>query len=688
MTSRLWIRTLFGHKVRPLTGRRPRGQHAQLALEALEDRLAPATFTVANLNDSGTGSLRQAVLDANNTAGANLINFQSGLTGTITLTSGALSISNDVSIQGPGANVLTVSGGHTTGVFFLISGGTHGFSFPGLTIANGSTNFGGGMNFSLASGTLTIENCVFSGNRTLSGGGLFADGNGASATTVNISDTTFCNNQALVAGAAFLDNSTSSLTNCTISSNTATNGYGGLVVIAAESGATAALALTNCTIAGNSGPGAAGLQVQTLDGTSASASYVNTLFANSASGSPNIGIHSVLGNASVTSLGYNLSDDGSSNLTGPGDQPNTNPLLGALGNYGGSTPTLPLLPGSPAIDAGTATGAPLTDQRGVSRMDGVEIGAFESRGFTVSIAGGNNQQVLVNTAFGTALTVQVSSAFSEPVQGGMVTFNAPGNGASATFPNGNGTTINATGQASLSVDANATAGSYSVSAAASGAEPVNFSLTNLTAITLSPTMLPDGSYGSPYSQTITATGGAGGPYTFMVTMGSLPAGLMLDSNGMLKGTPTRVGTSAFLIQATDSGHFLGSLSYIVTIVKASTSAVVTSSANPAAHDQLVTFAVTVSSGLPAPFTPTGMVQFQIDGQNAGTPLPLSGNGTATYSTAALTPGSHSITASYTGDSNFAAGLAPTFTQVILAPGISLVGTTLFVGGGTTSNDQI
>src|SRR5262245_49475967 len=172
MTSRSWIRKLFARTPRTLR-QAPARSRPRLYLEALEDRLAPATFTVLNLNDAGPGSLRQAVLDANSTAVPDLINFQSGLNGTITLTSGQLLVSQDLTINGPGANLLTVSGNHASRVFELSAGGTHNFTFSGLTIANGSSDFGGGMDFGFTSGTLTVQSCVFSGNNASAvGGGL------------------------------------------------------------------------------------------------------------------------------------------------------------------------------------------------------------------------------------------------------------------------------------------------------------------------------------------------------------------------------------------------------------------------------------------------------------------------------------------------------------------------------------
>src|SRR5260370_1251680 len=101
---------------------RPR-QNRRLGIEVLEDRTLPSTFTVLNLADSGAGSLRQAVLDANAHAGPNVIGFAHGLHGTITLTSGELAITKSLDIEGPGAHQLTVSGNHASRVFDISDGG-------------------------------------------------------------------------------------------------------------------------------------------------------------------------------------------------------------------------------------------------------------------------------------------------------------------------------------------------------------------------------------------------------------------------------------------------------------------------------------------------------------------------------------------------------------------------------------
>jgi subtilisin-like proprotein convertase family protein len=98
----------------------------------------------------------------------------------------------------------------------------------------------------------------------------------------------------------------------------------------------------------------------------------------------------------------------------------------------------------------------------------------------------------------------------------------------------------------------------------------------------------------------------------------------------------------------------------LTITAASSSALLASSANPALPGANVTFTLTLSAVSPATGTPTGYVQFSIDGSNVGSPVALSG-GVATYSTTALAHGTHVVSAAYAGDGNFtgtSASLSP------------------------------
>ncbi|MFN7970763.1 MAG: putative Ig domain-containing protein [Acidobacteriota bacterium] len=83
-------------------------------------------------------------------------------------------------------------------------------------------------------------------------------------------------------------------------------------------------------------------------------------------------------------------------------------------------------------------------------------------------------------------------------------------------------------------------------------------------ITVSPASLPNGTVGTPYSQTITASGGTA-PYTFAVTAGALPNGLTLTAGGVLSGTPSATGTFNFTVTATDSAACTGSRAYTIVI---------------------------------------------------------------------------------------------------------------------------
>jgi len=83
-------------------------------------------------------------------------------------------------------------------------------------------------------------------------------------------------------------------------------------------------------------------------------------------------------------------------------------------------------------------------------------------------------------------------------------------------------------------------------------------------ITLTPTALPNATLGTPYSQTITASGGTA-PYTFAVTSGVLPPGLTLATNGTLSGKPTSAGSFTFTVTATDHGGATGSQAYTLVV---------------------------------------------------------------------------------------------------------------------------
>jgi hypothetical protein len=239
-----------------------------------------ATFTVTNLNDSGAGSLRQAISDANNAAGSDVVIFQAGVTGTITLTSGQLYISDSVDIQGPGQAVVTVNGNNASRVFYVYySDGLIDVTISGLTLTGGNdsrgggiidfgenlvldhvtvdtntvTGEGGGLWLNGDANSLTITNSVFSGNTADVGGGIFVYSTGQ---PVLIQDTVISGNQATGyqdsrAGGIYLYNAGFDVTieRSTISGNQASGEGGGLFLYHSNGGA---LTLRQSTLSGNS----------------------------------------------------------------------------------------------------------------------------------------------------------------------------------------------------------------------------------------------------------------------------------------------------------------------------------------------------------------------------------------------------------------------------------------------------
>src|SRR5262249_38833260 len=132
--------------------------------------------TLADESDpyDGQTNLREAIAYANTLAGASTITFQSGLTGTLTLTGGVLTLSDTsgtITIQGPGASLLTIDGNNASEVFQVNAG--VGAALDSLTIAHGSAAEGGGI---YNDGTLTVSDCTLSGNTASGAGGGILNG--------------------------------------------------------------------------------------------------------------------------------------------------------------------------------------------------------------------------------------------------------------------------------------------------------------------------------------------------------------------------------------------------------------------------------------------------------------------------------------------------------------------------------
>jgi hypothetical protein len=354
-----------------------------------------ATITVTNTNDSGAGSLRQALID---TSDGDTITF--AVTGTVVLTSGNLLVDKNVTIEGPGAASLAVNGNATYGFYIYANVAISGLTITnggilnegGLTLSNCTISAGGGISSCYS---LEINNCTISGNSsagiigglsTLISNSAVSGNSGAGIALgpscgevfaeLQITNSTISGNAGggiQSSGGGYDSGSSARLevNTCTISGNADVG-----ISNAGSSRNRAEAVITNSTISDNSAPDAGG--IYNYDGI---ISIGNTVLKAGAVGA-NISNNGSLG--VIYSLGYNLSsDNGDGVLTGPGDQINTDPMLGPLQDNGGPTFTHELLIGSPAIDAGDTSfyPGPYYDQRGPGYyrvMNGrMDIGAFE-----------------------------------------------------------------------------------------------------------------------------------------------------------------------------------------------------------------------------------------------------------------------------------------------------------------------
>jgi len=337
----------------------------------------------------------------------------------------SFTLGKSLNILGAGASTTIIDGGGVRTVVTIPNSTAH-VTLSKLTIRNGKATSGGGINNSgtliltnstvsgnwapipcmqlfmvclfrgtalgggiYNSGVLTVSNSIISGNHA----GSYCNGNPCSAfgggiynqgTLMTIRNSTLTGNSAGTAcstslscsvgvgGAFYTSGGKVTLNSSTVTGSSAyrcsgvCNGTGGAIVNGSGN-----LAVNNSTVSGNSAGGVFSGGTATLQ---------NSIISNNSG--TNCG-------GSITSDGYNLTSDGSCAFSNSGDRNNTNPVLGTLGYYGGPTPTIPLLTGSPAIDAGNPSGCTdglghllKTDQRGMPRPDtedtgGCDMGAYE-----------------------------------------------------------------------------------------------------------------------------------------------------------------------------------------------------------------------------------------------------------------------------------------------------------------------
>jgi len=654
--------------------------------------LEASANTVINTNDSGSGSLRDVIANAQD---GSTIDFNLTLPATIALTSGGLTISKNLTIRGPGAGSLSISGNNGaqscfiqngnlfcippspgSQIFYIVSGAT--VSITGVTLENGNNANGGAVvNYGTlnlgdctitgnqsaqgaalnnqSTGTLVVNRCTVSGNTASGiGGGLFNAGN------ATITASTFSGNNASEASGAF-NNGTLVIANSSFAGNQASAAVGGVENLMT-------LHLSNTTFFNNSSPsGGALFQNQ---GTS---TVKGTLLAKSAGGN-----NCVYFAGSITSLGYNLSDDSSCGayLMNSGDQNNVASGLDPSGlqDNGGPTKTIALVEGSGAIDVippascTDVDGHTLaTDQRGIARPQGIncDSGAYE--------------------AVRAATTTTLSSLPNPSTYGASVTFTAtvaPQSGSGsptgtvAFFDGANslGTVTLSSGQATLKTSA-LTGGAHTITAtyngggnfAGSSSAPLSQSVNQASTSTTLGTSLNPSTYGQQVSLTAAVLSTAGTP-TGSVTFsdGVVQLGTVSLSSGQAVLAISTLAGGAHTITATYNGdpNFSSSTSSGLsqTVNKATPTVTVVSWVNPSTYGQQVSFTATVSS--PAG-TPTGSVSFFDATTLRGIEGALSlTSGQATLMISNLPAGPHTIVANYGGDTNFASRISANLAQLI------------------------
>ena len=383
-------------------------------------------ITVTNGNDTGPGSLRQALADAND---GDTINFDPSVD-IVTLTSAELAVGKSVTVSAT-PHMATVQRSSQTPfrIFHVMPG--QNVTIQDLHITGGDAVYGGGILNDHAN--LIISNCSLTTNDSTYGygGAIYSDSSGGNATLAVLNSSIIGNHAAQAGGGIYDNGGTLTITNSVVNNNTAfysdnqfSVGDGGGIY---NSGG--ALTITNSVVSNNHAgvdfPLLAGIDGQpygrgggisgsiTLTNSTVSANYAilsgggingggainnSTLSGNNGGGISVTGALDIgdtvlkagsganLSNngGTITSQGYNVcSDNGGGFLNGPGDQINTDPILGLLQDNGGPTFTHALLPGSPAIDAGDPNFAPPPDydQRGpgfVRVFNGrIDVGSFE-----------------------------------------------------------------------------------------------------------------------------------------------------------------------------------------------------------------------------------------------------------------------------------------------------------------------
>jgi autotransporter-associated beta strand protein len=579
---------------------------------------------VTNLNDSGAGSLRDALTQSNSIPGTVVIDFQPGLTGTLSLTSAHLEVVHDDWIRGPGASQITVDGNLNYWCFgvnsqYTIAGNFH-VAISGLSMTRGkdSDGRGGAISYrdtSYGVSLLTVENCVIENSVN---GGIYAE-DGLSVVNCQVINNTGAGISMVAYGNLAVSNSwiagnSSHGVNSdydTMLTNSTFSGNGGDGVYMGTNNAT----ITNCTFTGNKGDGFV-------------INYSDTAVLTNSTLVGNVGsdLHSIAGNAiprnciidklkldtasgfgTITSGGNNLFRSAApagmtvlpSDVSAPGIGSHSTTFNGILtsGKYyyvfaavtATATLTSADLPIVLNFDHSTVN-FNLTAPAGISGVTGYEI----FRG----IAPGAEKLIATVPAGTTSFadTGAVGGTTSVPVLFGTLTSN--GGPAPTVAPTATGSVF-ASNKANPAFAPFLDECGYFRNPVLPGIGAFESPSGTHNTVSLSPASVPGIDQGLAYSQSITGSGGTGTGYLFGITAGALPPGLLLSSGGALAGTATTAGSFTFTATGFDSAGNFGSKNYTLNVNPLP--AITTSSLPIGTENAAYTEAIGTSGGT-GPFT--------------------------------------------------------------------------------------
>ncbi|MFJ3115250.1 putative Ig domain-containing protein [Pseudomonas protegens] len=350
------------------------------------------------------------------------------------------------------------------------------------------------------------------------------------------------------------------------------------------------------------------------------------------------------------------------------------PYSATLNATGGAVPysysiTSGSLPTGLSLNTGTGAISGIPSAAGTSNLT---ITATDNNGATGSQAYSITINIQAPVASAVSATVAANSS-ANPIplslSGGAATSVAVASAASHGTATASGTSISYTPTAGFS---GADSFTYTATNASGTSSPATVSITvSAPSITLSPGSLSNGTAGTPYSATLSATGGAV-PYSYSITSGSLPTGLSLNTGtGAISGIPSAAGTSNLTITATDTNGATGSQAYSITInIQAPVASAV--SATVAAN----------SSANPIPLSLSGGAATSVAVASAAS------HGTATASGTSI---SYTPTAGFSGADSFtytatnASGTSSPATVTITVSAPSLVLTPASLGAGTAGS---